>query len=119
MKSYISQHSSNKRPDFTSFLVILFYFMTLVLFSYKEGQTLYAKIAAATVVLCFFMKLVLSKRTRMELPTEYQVLLGWFIWSIFSLLGAINQDIAFNKIITLFKMKLQKTTQQPKIPKQT
>ena len=104
MKLNPAESSKINKFDLVAFLLIFFYFLALVLFSYKEGQTLYAKIAAAMIVLYFLMKLVAGKRTRMVFPAEYQFLLGWFTWSILSLLGAINQDIAFNKIITLFQV---------------
>ena len=104
MKSKTSPALNITRIDFLSFLIILVYFLTLVLFSYEEGETLYAKIAAVVLVMYFLMKQVVGKGNRLEFPAEYRILIGWFTWSIFSFLTAINQDIAFNKAITLFQV---------------
>lgn len=90
--------------DVLAFISIFIYYLTMVLFSYQESMTIYAKISAIFLGLYFIAKLFIGDRQKINLSQEYKILIAWYFWAILSAFFATNQNMALTKALTLLQV---------------
>ena len=95
-----------KAPNFDllAFVGIFSYYMTMVLFSYQESMTIYAKISAVFLGFYFIAKLFIGDKNRLIISREYKILMAWFFWAILSSFFAVNQFMSLVKALTLLQV---------------
>jgi O-antigen ligase len=79
---------------------IVIYVMAVILFSYREGLTVYAKGAALLVVLPFLFRLIM-KGDRIFIPFEYRVVAGWFLVGMLASVLSSNLEVSFARMLTI------------------
>lgn len=88
-------------------LAVLIYAACVVLFSYQDGFALVTKVASA-VLLAVTLATLLGSRTRaLRRVNISPIFLIWSVWMVWATVGvffAHDQDIAFDKLITLLQL---------------
>jgi O-antigen ligase len=83
--------------------LILAYIMSVLIFSYQEGLSLYTKIVALTLVLSSVYMAIQERRVP-RIFISYRLLMFWLCYSTLGLLVAVNQDAFLGKWLTLLQL---------------
>ncbi|MCL4779483.1 MAG: O-antigen ligase family protein [Gammaproteobacteria bacterium] len=79
------------------------YVVAVVLLSFQQGLTAYAK-GAGVVIICLFFFYAVSHGSRVSFLREYKVLLAWFLFAVVSSFLSGSPEAALPKIITLIQV---------------
>ncbi len=108
MAAYTLNFSNRSRPAPDRLgviykLALLLYVLTVVVFSYREGLTLYAKGAAIVLVGLFVFRSVL-RGERIFFPIEYRLLFIWFLVGVISSSLAQDPSATVSRLMTLVQV---------------
>lgn len=81
-------------------LAVLLYILAVVVFSYREGMTFYAKVAGVALAGLFLFRCVL-KRERIFFPVEYRLLFVWLLVGVVSSSLAKDPSATVPRLLTL------------------
>lgn len=84
-------------------LAVFAYVLTVVILSYREGLTVFAKVAAILLVGLFVLRIV-TKGERIFFPTEYKLLIAWFFVGVISSALSSDPATALPRILTLMQV---------------
>jgi O-antigen ligase len=76
------------------------YIAAVLLLSYREGMTIFAKAAGSLLLVGALLQMVMSGR-RLVVPVSYRIWLAWYCWSLLLLPFATNMDVALFKALSL------------------
>lgn len=81
-------------------LAVLVYILAVVILSYREGMTVYAKGAGLLLLGQFLFRITIGGE-RIFLPIEMRVLVGWFILGVLSSAFSKDPATALPRIVTI------------------
>ena len=85
-------------------VAVWLYVVAVVLLSFQQGLTAYAK-GAGLVIVCLFLFFAAGRKAGgVILLREYKVLLAWFLFAVVSSLFSDSPDAALPKIVTLVQV---------------
>jgi O-antigen ligase len=95
----------NRSEFFFATMLLLGYTVSLIVFSYREGFTMFAKLVGLMIVAYFGLR-ILKRGIDILLPLEYRFIFLWFLWAILASVFATNIDASIDKVITLIQVLL-------------
>lgn len=84
-------------------LAILLYILAVVLLSYRDGLTAFAK-GAALILVALFLFRAIAQGERIFLPVEYKLLFGWLLIAVVSSAISASPDTALARVLTLVQV---------------
>lgn len=84
-------------------VAILAYVLAVVILSYRDGLTFFAK-GAALVLAGLFLLRAIASGEKVFLPVEYKLLFGWLIVAVVSSAISASPETAFSRILTLLQV---------------
>lgn len=84
-------------------LAVLLYVLAVVILSYREGLSIFAKGAGLLLVGLFLLRAVAS-REKIFLPTEYKLLFAWFLVGVVSSTISDQPGTALSRVLTLLQV---------------
>lgn len=90
----------NKFAILFSLLTTAVYVFAIILFSYQQGGTLYAKLVAVLMMITFLF-FVVVKWKRVYFPVPYRYLAVWILFCVISALLAQEVNVALARLITV------------------
>ena len=97
LRSLAGSRHDQKRLGIAYKLALLLYVFTVVLFSYREGLTVFAKMAGLILAGLFLLRTVMQGE-RIFLPIEYKLLFAWFV------VGVISSSLAKDPAATVARL---------------
>jgi O-antigen ligase len=84
-------------------LAVLAYILAVVLLSYRDGLTIFAKAAGLLLVGLFFFRAI-SKDSKVFFPVEYKLLAAWVLIAVVSSALSTEPKVALTRLITLLQV---------------
>lgn len=84
-------------------LAVFVYILAVVILSYRQGLTAFAKVAAVVLGGLFLLRLA-TRGERIFFPTEYKLLIGWFVIGVISSALSSDPATALPRVFTLMQV---------------